>query len=110
MKNAISCACCADLENVAFTVPILMKKGRPGQLLQVLAPSTAVDALSRIIFLETTTIGILTTRVRPTSGTALVGGANVSTQSELELRRTARSRPLGGTVAVMRQRTGTVPD
>src|SRR2546428_1119065 len=31
-----------------FTVPILMKKGRPGQLLQVLAPSTAADALSRI--------------------------------------------------------------
>ena len=30
---------------------------------------------------KTTTIGILTTRVRPTSGTALVGGANVSTDA-----------------------------
>ncbi len=30
---------------------------------------------------KSTTIGILTTRIRPTSGTALVGGANVSTQS-----------------------------
>ena len=30
---------------------------------------------------KTTTIGILTTRVRPTSGTALVGGASVSTEA-----------------------------
>src|SRR5579884_3201880 len=30
---------------------------------------------------KTTTIGILTTRVKPTSGTALVGGANVASQA-----------------------------
>src|SRR4029079_13338680 len=30
---------------------------------------------------KTTTIGILTTRVRPTSGSALVGGANVDTDA-----------------------------
>src|SRR6478672_12721651 len=30
---------------------------------------------------KTTTIGILTTRVKPTSGTALIGGANVVTQA-----------------------------
>jgi pyridinium-3,5-bisthiocarboxylic acid mononucleotide nickel chelatase len=41
-----------------FTIPIQMKKARPGQLLQVLAPSDAVDALSRVIFQETTTIGL----------------------------------------------------
>ena len=41
-----------------FTIPIQMKKSRPGQLLQVLAPSGAVDALSRLIFEETTTIGL----------------------------------------------------
>jgi uncharacterized protein (TIGR00299 family) protein len=41
-----------------FTVPILMKKGRPGHLLQVLAAREVSDALSKIIFLETTTIGI----------------------------------------------------
>jgi len=41
-----------------FTVPVQMKKGRPGHLLQVLAPREAVDSLSRIIFRETTTIGI----------------------------------------------------
>src|SRR5262245_32516220 len=41
-----------------FSVPVQMKKGRQGQLLQVLAPSDAVDALSRVIFQETTTIGV----------------------------------------------------
>ena len=35
-----------------------MKKSRPGHLLQVLAPSEAADFLSRIIFRETTTIGV----------------------------------------------------
>ena len=38
--------------------PIQMKKGRPGHLLQVLAPPNGADAISRIIFQETTTIGI----------------------------------------------------
>jgi hypothetical protein len=41
-----------------FTLPVQMKKGRPGHLLQVLAPADTADALSRIIFQETTTIGI----------------------------------------------------
>jgi pyridinium-3,5-bisthiocarboxylic acid mononucleotide nickel chelatase len=41
-----------------FTLPVQMKKGRPGHLLQVLATSDRADALSRIIFQETTTIGI----------------------------------------------------
>src|SRR5207247_9033746 len=35
-----------------------MKKGRPGHLLQVLAEGETSDALSKIIFHETTTIGI----------------------------------------------------
>src|SRR5215471_19613611 len=41
-----------------FTAPIQMKKGRPGQLLHVLAESARVDTLSRIVFQETTTIGL----------------------------------------------------
>ena len=41
-----------------FTIPIQMKKNRPAHLLQVLAPSDAVERLSRIIFQETTTIGL----------------------------------------------------
>jgi uncharacterized protein (DUF111 family) len=41
-----------------LTIPIQMKKARPGHLLQVLAQADAVDGLMRIIFHETTTIGV----------------------------------------------------
>jgi uncharacterized protein (TIGR00299 family) protein len=41
-----------------FTIPIQMKKSRPGQLLQVLSTPELADSLSRLIFQETTTIGI----------------------------------------------------
>jgi uncharacterized protein (TIGR00299 family) protein len=40
------------------TMPIQMKKGRPGYLLQVLAPSNRWEPLRRMIFEETTTIGV----------------------------------------------------
>ena len=41
-----------------ITIPVQMKKGRPGHLIQVLSPNDHVDALSRILFEETPTIGI----------------------------------------------------
>jgi uncharacterized protein (TIGR00299 family) protein len=41
-----------------FTVPIFMKKNRPGVLLSVLAPETALSGLEEILFRETTTFGI----------------------------------------------------
>src|SRR5436309_712140 len=41
-----------------LTIPVQMKKGRPGHLLQVLAERDTSDALAKIIFRETTTIGI----------------------------------------------------
>ncbi len=47
-----------------ITIPVHMKKGRPGHLLQVLAPSGSEEDLSRTMFEETTTIGV---RMRPMS-------------------------------------------
>jgi len=50
-----------------FSVPVQMKKGRQGQMLQVLAPSGLEETLSRFIFEETTTIGLRTYRVHRTT-------------------------------------------
>jgi uncharacterized protein (DUF111 family) len=41
-----------------FTVPIQMKKNRPGTLLTVIAPHAAVAALETIVFRETGTFGV----------------------------------------------------
>ena len=40
------------------TIPVVMKKGRPGHLLQVIAAAGQEEALSRTMFEETTTIGV----------------------------------------------------
>lgn len=42
----------------AYVVPITMKKSRPGMLLAVLAPAERVEAVERIVFAETGTLGI----------------------------------------------------
>ncbi len=44
-------------------VPTIMKKGRPGVRLEVLAEPASADALARVLLLETTTIGVRRTRV-----------------------------------------------
>ena len=41
-----------------ITIPVLMKKGRPGHLLQVLVSPADSDRIARAIFEETTTIGV----------------------------------------------------
>src|SRR5207247_6814401 len=41
-----------------YSVPIMMKKNRPGVLLSVLAPPSAVAALEEIVFRETGSFGI----------------------------------------------------
>jgi uncharacterized protein (TIGR00299 family) protein len=40
------------------TIPVQMKKGRSGFMLQVLSPMNRCDVLSRLIFQETTSIGL----------------------------------------------------
>jgi pyridinium-3,5-bisthiocarboxylic acid mononucleotide nickel chelatase len=41
-----------------FSVPVQMKKSRPGALLTVLAKLEDADRLSKMIFAETTTLGV----------------------------------------------------
>ena len=42
----------------AWLTPILMKKGRPAHTLSVLCPAAARDAIRRVVFTETSTIGL----------------------------------------------------
>jgi uncharacterized protein (DUF111 family) len=42
----------------AWLTPVIMKKGRPGIVLNVLSQAGRTDALTAIIFAETSTIGI----------------------------------------------------
>jgi uncharacterized protein (TIGR00299 family) protein len=46
----------------AYLTPVLMKKGRPGMLVSVLAPKEKLDSLVRLILAETTTLGV---RIEP---------------------------------------------
>jgi uncharacterized protein (DUF111 family) len=46
-----------------YSVPIFMKKNRPGVLLSVIAPESAVPAVEGILFRETTALGIRRTRM-----------------------------------------------
>ena len=41
-----------------YATPVLMKKGRPGNVLSVLAPAGRLDELAEIVLRETTTIGL----------------------------------------------------
>jgi len=42
----------------AYLVPIIMKKGRPGILLSVMTEKTRLDAISELIYQQTSTIGL----------------------------------------------------
>ena len=47
----------------AWLTPILMKKGRPAHTVAALVPEAAADDVGRVLFRESSTIGIRTTRV-----------------------------------------------
>jgi len=53
----------AKAKDVYFT-PIIMKKGRPGILISVLAVEQVISEIERILFAETSTIGIRRYRVK----------------------------------------------
>jgi len=44
--------------NDVYWIPIVMKRGRPGVMLNVLTAREAVSRMERIVFRETTTLGI----------------------------------------------------
>lgn len=44
--------------NDVFVVPIIMKKGRPGIMLNVLVESELLNVVEEVIFSETTTLGV----------------------------------------------------
>ena len=44
--------------NDVYWIPIVMKKGRPGLMLNVLAPKSKLDEMKQIVFQETTTLGV----------------------------------------------------
>nr|WP_243767582.1 nickel insertion protein [Paenibacillus agricola] len=48
----------ADGANDVYWIPIIMKKGRPGVMLNVLVDESQLQAMEAIIFRETTTIGL----------------------------------------------------
>ena len=66
----------------AWLTPILMKKGRPAHTLSVLCRDEVAAAVRRIVFTETTTIGLRTSRVGKhaldrTESTVEVGGQRI---------------------------------
>jgi uncharacterized protein (DUF111 family) len=44
--------------NDVYWIPIIMKKGRPGVMLNVLTQKSSIERIEAIIFRETTTLGI----------------------------------------------------
>jgi pyridinium-3,5-bisthiocarboxylic acid mononucleotide nickel chelatase len=58
----------------AWLTPILMKKGRPAHTLHVLAAPERAESLARVVFAETSTLGL---RVSPVGKRALARGALV---------------------------------
>ncbi|MCO5998190.1 nickel pincer cofactor biosynthesis protein LarC [Actinoallomurus rhizosphaericola] len=73
----------------AWCVPALMRKGRPGQVLSVLAPPDRLDAVCRVVFEQTTTLGVRVSAVERRSlrrdqvTVTVAGGATVAVKRGL---------------------------
>jgi uncharacterized protein (TIGR00299 family) protein len=50
--------------NDAYLVPVIMKKGRPGILLSTLVNETKLDDILKVIFTQTTTLGVRILEIR----------------------------------------------
>ncbi|MGH3342589.1 MAG: nickel pincer cofactor biosynthesis protein LarC [Carbonactinosporaceae bacterium] len=77
----------------AWLVPILMKKGRPAQTLAVLVPAGEADAVRRVVFTETSAIGL---RETPVTKRALERGLRVVQVDGVEIR--VKTATLAGVV------------
>jgi uncharacterized protein (TIGR00299 family) protein len=67
----------------AWLTPILMKKGRPAHTLSVLSSRAALDAVRRVVFTESSTIGVREHRVAKTAldrdlRTVVVDGCDIA--------------------------------
>ncbi|MEU6284438.1 nickel pincer cofactor biosynthesis protein LarC [Streptomyces sp. NPDC047028] len=95
----------------AWTVPILMKKGRPAHTLRVLTPAGHADAVRRVIFTQTSAIGV---REHPVAKHALdrgftevhVDGRPVRIKTARWEGRTVNAQPEWEDVAAVARATG----
>jgi pyridinium-3,5-bisthiocarboxylic acid mononucleotide nickel chelatase len=94
----------------AWLTPILMKKGRPAHTLSVLVPAAAADAVRRVVFTETSAIGLreraVSRRVLERAWvTVTVHGAPVRIKTASLEGRVVNAQPEFDDVAELAQRT-----
>lgn len=95
----------------AHAVPVVMKKGRPGYQLDVICDAADVAALERVIFENTTTIGIRSVEMRRdalarTPGEARTPFGAVATKRVVLPDGSVRAYPEYGSVVAACERTG----
>jgi uncharacterized protein (TIGR00299 family) protein len=96
----------------AWCTPVLMRKGRPGQVLSVLVDPERLDAVCRVVFEQTSTLGV---RVSPVERRSLhrdqitvtvSGGAAVGVKRGLLNGRVVTAQPEYDDVRAAAERTG----
>lgn len=69
-----------------YAAPIVMKKGRLGTLLGVVCEADAADALTKIIFAETTSLGVRKTRIERAELRRKIVNVTTSTGDEVAVK------------------------